>query len=199
MTIFNFPLSENFNPVVCENSKVNYLGFLVGFTYNNHVWSAMLNYMVPLNVKVSENFKRLTFCTRKRFVFVPYLVNFKAFISTNIPVQRLSHPAMSSFAFFLKKFIHYIFFLSLNDHSVTSSMVLIKQYLLYISWTDHGVFYSSNLIFFWFAIFFLDIFANFVTSCSPGDLHAAEMSLPDCSGHSGEPLLLHALHIPVCW
>ena len=47
-----------------------------------------------------------------------------------------------------------IMFLSLNDHSVTSPMILCQQYSQYLWWTGHGVFYSSNLVFFWFAVFF---------------------------------------------
>ena len=60
LDIFNFPLLGNFNPVVCRNSKINYLGFLVGFIYNNHLWSSMLNYIIGLNIK-GEQKKRLTY------------------------------------------------------------------------------------------------------------------------------------------
>ena len=101
----NFQFSSklgNFNPVVCGNSKANYLGFLAGFIYNNHVWSSMLNYIVCLNVKVPENFKRLIFW--KKYVFVTFLGNSKAFLSTNIRMYSLSHSVMLSYVFFLKKF-----------------------------------------------------------------------------------------------
>ena len=70
--IYNFQFSsiEKFQSGGLREEKVNYLGFLVGFIYNNHshslsptgrisseiynnhVWFCMLNYMVRLNVKV---------------------------------------------------------------------------------------------------------------------------------------------------
>ena len=51
----------NFNPVLCGNSKVNNFGFLAGFIYDNYVWSCMLNYIVRLNVKVTDNLKKTYF------------------------------------------------------------------------------------------------------------------------------------------
>ena len=36
-------------------------------------------------------------------MFIPFLGNIEAFLSTNIPTHSLFHPVMSSFVFFLKK------------------------------------------------------------------------------------------------
>ena len=77
---------------------------LAGFIYNNRVWSSVPNCIVGLNVKVPENFKRLVFCTRYRFVIILFLGNIKAFLSTYTPLHSLFHPVMLSFVFFLKKF-----------------------------------------------------------------------------------------------
>ena len=102
--IFNFPLLGNFNLVVCGKREVNNLGFLAGFIYNNDVWSSVPNCIVGLNVKVPDNFKRLVFCTRCRFVIILFLGNIKAFLSTYTPLHSLFHPVVLLFVFFLKKF-----------------------------------------------------------------------------------------------
>ena len=79
---------------------------LAGFIYNNRVWSSVPNCIVGLNVKVPENFKRLVFCTRYRFVIILFLGNIKAFLSTYTPLHSLFHPVMLSFVFFWRSLGH---------------------------------------------------------------------------------------------
>ena len=82
--IFNFPLLGNFNSVVCGKSEVNLLVLSI--------------------IIVSGLLCRLVFCTRYRFVIIPFLGNIKAFLSTYTPLHSFFHPVMLSFVFFLKKF-----------------------------------------------------------------------------------------------
>ena len=78
-------------------------------------------------------------------MFLPFLGNIKAFLSTNIPIHSLSHPVMLSFAFFWRRLGHleimWVIVSSLALHIchfgsflVPSILVLILLVLMYCSW-----------------------------------------------------------------